>query len=100
MIGDLVFHKALCDLGASINLMPLSVCKKLGLGEPKRTKMSFQLADISIKETPLILRRPFRATGKAVIDVHEGKLRLRVGEEEITLNDAINDPLETTLTLN
>ncbi|XP_073279558.1 uncharacterized protein [Primulina huaijiensis] len=42
MIGD-VFHKALCDIGASINLMPLSVFRKLGLGEPKPTKMSLQL---------------------------------------------------------
>ena len=29
------FDKALCDLGASINLMPLSVFKRLGLGEVK-----------------------------------------------------------------
>ncbi|KAK4727053.1 hypothetical protein R3W88_031970 [Solanum pinnatisectum] len=28
----LLFAKALCDLGASINLMPLSIYKKLGLG--------------------------------------------------------------------
>ncbi|XP_075486390.1 uncharacterized protein LOC142526001 [Primulina tabacum] len=48
-IGDFVFHKALCDLGASINLMPLSVFRKLGLGEPKPTRMSLQLADRSVK---------------------------------------------------
>ena len=30
-IGLLHFAKALCDLGASINLMPLSIYKKLGL---------------------------------------------------------------------
>ncbi|XP_075515745.1 uncharacterized protein LOC142550557 [Primulina tabacum] len=34
MIGNAIFHKALCDLGASINLMPLSVFMKLGLEEP------------------------------------------------------------------
>ena len=34
-IGLLHFAKALCDLGASINLMPLSIYKKLGLGDPK-----------------------------------------------------------------
>ncbi|XP_075507576.1 uncharacterized protein LOC142544410 [Primulina tabacum] len=49
MIGDVVFPKALCDLGASINLMPLSVFRKLGLGEPKPTQMSLQLADGSVK---------------------------------------------------
>ncbi|XP_075478870.1 uncharacterized protein LOC142519727 [Primulina tabacum] len=49
VIGDIVFHKALCDLGASINLMPLSVFKKLGLREPKPSRMSLQLADRSVK---------------------------------------------------
>ncbi|XP_075473985.1 uncharacterized protein LOC142505045 [Primulina tabacum] len=49
MIGDVFFHKALCDLGASINIMSLSVFRKLGLGEPKPTRMSLQLADRSVK---------------------------------------------------
>ncbi|TMW85596.1 hypothetical protein EJD97_022873, partial [Solanum chilense] len=38
-VGSLHFAKALCDLGASINLMPLSIYKKLGLGGPKPTAM-------------------------------------------------------------
>ena len=33
-IGVLHFAKALCDLGASINLLPLSIYKKLSLGDP------------------------------------------------------------------
>ncbi|XP_022894042.1 uncharacterized protein LOC111408528 [Olea europaea var. sylvestris] len=44
-IGDLNFSKALCDLGASINLMPLSIFRKLRLGEAKTTTISLQLAD-------------------------------------------------------
>ena len=36
-VGSLHFAKALYDLGASINLMPLSIYKKLGLGDPKPT---------------------------------------------------------------
>ena len=32
-IGKYEFKKALCDLGASINLMPLSVVQRLSLGE-------------------------------------------------------------------
>jgi hypothetical protein len=48
IIGQLQFNKALCDLGASINLMPLSIFKKLGLGELKPTNMSFQLVDRSL----------------------------------------------------
>ena len=48
-IGQCHFEKALCDLGASVNLMPLSVYKKLGLGEVKPTTVSLLLADRSIK---------------------------------------------------
>ncbi|KAK4708643.1 hypothetical protein R3W88_029568 [Solanum pinnatisectum] len=40
-IGLLHFAKALCDLGASINLMPLSIYKKLGLRDPKPTAMRY-----------------------------------------------------------
>ena len=47
-IGNLSFDKCLCDLGASINLMPLSVFMQLGFPEPKPTNMSLQLADCSI----------------------------------------------------
>ena len=48
-IGLLHFAKALCDLGASINLMPLSIYKKLGLGDPKPTAMRLFMADRTIK---------------------------------------------------
>jgi hypothetical protein len=47
-IGNSYIGKALCDLGASVNLMPLSVYKNLGLGEAKPTTVSLQLADRSI----------------------------------------------------
>ena len=48
-IGKSYFDRALCDLGASINLMPLSVFRKLGLREVTPTTISLQLADRSIK---------------------------------------------------
>ena len=44
-IGLLHFAKALCDLGASINLMPLSIYKKLDLGDPKPTAMWVLMGD-------------------------------------------------------
>ena len=43
------FPKCLCDLGASINLMPLSLFRELNLGEMINTNMTLQLADHSIK---------------------------------------------------
>jgi len=47
-IGDSHFEKALCDLGANINLMPFFVFRKLGMKEPKSTTISLQLVDHSI----------------------------------------------------
>ena len=39
----------MCDLGASVCLMPLSLYERLGLGELKSTRMTLQLADRSLK---------------------------------------------------
>lgn len=39
------FAKALFYLGTSINLIHLSINKKLGLGEPKHTRMRLLMAD-------------------------------------------------------
>ncbi|XP_070029869.1 uncharacterized protein [Nicotiana sylvestris] len=43
------FGKALCDLGASINLMPYSVFKILGIGKPRATSMRLQMEDRIMK---------------------------------------------------
>ena len=39
-IGNCIFERALCDLGASINLMPLSIFRRLGLGETHLTTVT------------------------------------------------------------
>ncbi|XP_070054408.1 uncharacterized protein [Nicotiana tomentosiformis] len=44
-IGGYSFAKALCDLGANINLMPLAIYRKLGLPRLRPTYMRVQLAD-------------------------------------------------------
>ncbi|XP_070056863.1 uncharacterized protein [Nicotiana tomentosiformis] len=36
------------------------------------------------KEAPLILGRPFLETGRGILDIHDRKLMLRVGEETVT----------------
>ncbi|GKC66974.1 reverse transcriptase domain-containing protein [Tanacetum coccineum] len=108
---------ALANLGASINLMTLSVWRKLSLPEVTPTYMTLELADRSISSligiaedvyvkvgkfqfladfvfinfdadprVPLILRRSFLNTGRALIDVYEGELTLRVGKEAVTFN--------------
>ncbi|XP_015055036.1 uncharacterized protein LOC107001556 [Solanum pennellii] len=47
-IDLLQFSKALCDLGASINLMPLSIYKNLGLGYPKPSALQLLMADQTV----------------------------------------------------
>nr|GEV69736.1 reverse transcriptase domain-containing protein [Tanacetum cinerariifolium] len=59
---------ALADLGASINLMPLSVWEGLLLPELTPTCMTLEL------------------TIRALIDVYKGELTLRIGNEAITYN--------------
>ena len=48
-IGETCVEKALLDLGASVNLLPYSVYKKLGLGELKPTTTTLSLANRSVK---------------------------------------------------
>ncbi|PNX75451.1 hypothetical protein L195_g031387, partial [Trifolium pratense] len=117
-IGNLSVGRALCDLGVSINLIPLSMMKKITGAVAKPTKMSLSLADRSIVHPvgilhdvlvrvaefvfpadfvvldmeedkdwePLLLGRPFLATGRALIDVELGELMLRTDGEQILFN--------------
>ena len=95
-IGNYEFGRALCDSRVSINLMPLSIMKRLSFGEVTPTTMTLQmenrtmaqpdgiLEDVLIKvgkfifpmdfmvigleeykQVPLLLGRPFLATGAA-----------------------------------
>nr|GEU41290.1 hypothetical protein [Tanacetum cinerariifolium] len=56
--------KALADLGASINLMPLSVLKKLGLPDLIPTRMTLELANRAICTPDGITRDVFIPVGK------------------------------------
>jgi hypothetical protein len=49
MIGVSQIERALLDLGASVNLLPYSVYLQLWLEELKRTSMTLQLANWSMK---------------------------------------------------
>jgi len=50
-VGNLYVSKALLDLGASINLIPLSMLRRIGEVEVRPTRMTLQLADRSIKHS-------------------------------------------------
>ncbi|GKF50054.1 reverse transcriptase domain-containing protein [Tanacetum coccineum] len=104
---------ALADSEASINLLPHSIYKQLGLGALTPTRMTLELANHSITHpigiaedvvvrvdgftfladfvvvnfepdprVPIILGRPFLRTVKALIDLYEEKLTLRVESDE------------------
>ena len=66
-IGTRVSGKALCDLGASINLMPLSMFKRLRLGEPKSTTIILQLADRSYQHPLGIIENVLLKVGKFIL---------------------------------
>nr|GEW97296.1 hypothetical protein [Tanacetum cinerariifolium] len=83
LIGPLAVKNALADLGASINLMPYFLFCKLGIPELKPTKMSIQLADRPFK---YLIGRPFLATTRAVIDIHDERMSMRVSKETVTFN--------------
>ncbi|KAL4283147.1 hypothetical protein GQ457_16G015010 [Hibiscus cannabinus] len=115
--GNHYVGKALCDLGASINLMPKSVFERLGIGKTRPTTVILQLADRSYvhpkgkiedilvrvdkfifpadfivldceadEHAPIILGRPFLATGRMLIDCEKGELTIRVNDQKVTLN--------------
>ncbi|GJS61312.1 reverse transcriptase domain-containing protein [Tanacetum coccineum] len=111
-------HATLLEIfGGKLNLMPLSIWKKLSLPELTPTRMTLELADRSITHpkglaedifvkvgnfhfptdfvvvdfeadprVPLILGRSFLRTSRALIDVYEGELVLRDGNEQITFH--------------
>lgn len=50
-IDNINFGKALCDLGDNINVMPLLVFKRLGVGEAKTLFVTLEMVDRSIKRS-------------------------------------------------
>nr|GEV94273.1 reverse transcriptase domain-containing protein [Tanacetum cinerariifolium] len=73
---------ALADLGASINLMPLSIWKNLRLPTLNDTKMVLELADRTISNPTGVAEN---VTAHAIIDVHEREIILRQDKQSLTL---------------
>ncbi|GJT34481.1 reverse transcriptase domain-containing protein [Tanacetum coccineum] len=117
VLQDLEVCYSLADSGASINLMPLSIYKKLRIRPLKPTRMTLKLAnqsvtflmrianDVIVKvenfnfladfvivdfeadpKVLIILGRPFLRTARALVDLYEEKLTLRVRNEEVSDN--------------
>ena len=68
-IGKYEFKKALCDSGANINLMPLSVVQRLSLGELTSTTITLQMADRLMAQPEGILEDVLVKVGKFIFPV-------------------------------
>ena len=65
-IWNVEFKKALCDLGATINLMSLSVVKRLSLRELTPTTMTLQMADKTMAQPEGVLEDVLIKVGKFI----------------------------------
>nr|GEX59270.1 reverse transcriptase domain-containing protein [Tanacetum cinerariifolium] len=77
---------ALADLGASINLMPLSIWKKLSLPELTPTRMTLELADRSITRPKGLAEDVFVKDRPSLIDFYREEITIRVNDEAVTFN--------------
>ncbi|KAK4280885.1 hypothetical protein QN277_012444 [Acacia crassicarpa] len=99
VIGNVNMGKALCDLGASINLMPLSVSKALGIKEMKPTMMTLQLADRSIKKPEGVIEDVLVKVDKFIFSVdfvvlnmeEDAELPLLLGRPFLAIARAVID---------
>ncbi|KAL4315690.1 hypothetical protein AHAS_Ahas15G0210300 [Arachis hypogaea] len=65
-IGNMSIDKALCDLGSSINLMPLSMMRKLSIEEVKPIRMTLQLTDRSMVIPNRVVKNLLVKVGKFI----------------------------------
>nr|GEZ14133.1 reverse transcriptase domain-containing protein [Tanacetum cinerariifolium] len=92
---------ALANLGASINLMSLSIWKKLRLPTLNDTKMVLELADRTISKPTGVVEnvfvkvgRPFLSTAHAIINVHEREIILRQDKQSLTIQCGDNPSIK------
>ncbi|XP_016206578.1 uncharacterized protein LOC107646950 [Arachis ipaensis] len=77
-IGNMIIERAFCDHGASINLLPLSLMKKLQIHELKSTQIALQMAEKSIKQALGLVENVLVKVGKffllvdfVILDIEE-----------------------------
>ncbi|KAL0366683.1 UNVERIFIED_CONTAM: hypothetical protein Sradi_3558400 [Sesamum radiatum] len=107
IIGNIDFDKVLCDLGASVNLMPYSIFEKLGMHELAPSIITLQLADRSIKYPRGIAEDVLVKVGQFIIpvdfivlDMEEDKnMPLILGRPFLATSRALIDVQKGQLTL-
>ncbi|XP_042055854.1 uncharacterized protein LOC121800317 [Salvia splendens] len=116
-IGDIQVEHAMCDLWASINVLPYLIYKKLGEAKLVDMDIMIQVADRScihpegiledviVKTTEpaaressgVLLGRPFLSTASTIIDVCNGTIGLDFNGEQFTFNvdEAMKRPADS-----
>ncbi|XP_010525653.1 PREDICTED: uncharacterized protein LOC104803421 [Tarenaya hassleriana] len=89
-LDNVSIDRALCDLGASVSLLPLSIFKKLNVGELKPTRMALQLADRLVKypagileDVPLKVGNFYVPVDFMVLDMDEDSRGLKIVPREV-----------------
>ena len=106
-IGKYEFKKALCDSGASINLMPLLVVRRLILGELTPTTITLQMADRSMAQPEGVLEDVLVKVGKFIFPVdfvimkmeEDTQVPLLLGRPFLEIGAALIDVQKGELTL-
>ncbi|XP_058006760.1 uncharacterized protein LOC110657126 [Hevea brasiliensis] len=93
-IRDVSIDKALCDFGASIGLMPLSIYEKTKIGEMKPTTISLKLADRSIKFPVGVIENVPLKVGKFFIPMDFVVLEM---EEDVHIPIILSTPFLATV---
>ncbi|KAL4334515.1 hypothetical protein GQ457_07G008580 [Hibiscus cannabinus] len=89
-IGYNYSSKTLCDPVASINLMPKSIFQKLGIGEAIPRTFIFPTEFLNLdyeadEHALIILRRPFLATSRAIIDFDKDEIAFQVDNDQVKM---------------
>jgi hypothetical protein len=107
-IGKATIKKALCDLGASVSLMPRTIFDRMEVGELKPTRMTLQLADSSVRlplgiveDVPVLVGKFFVPADFVVMEMEEDKeVPIILGRPFLRTAGAMIDVKNGTLTLN
>jgi hypothetical protein len=78
VIGNETIYKAMCDLGASVSLLPISLFKRVGIGELKPTDVTLKLVDRStiqpvgyVEDIPVNIEGIYIPADFMVVDIEE-----------------------------
>ena len=106
-IENFKFGKALCDSRASINLMPLSIVKRLSLRELTPTTLTLQMVDRTMAQLEGVLEDLLIKVGKFIFPVdfvvmnmeEDTQVPLLLGSHFVATGAALMDVKKGELTL-